>query len=56
MRSPPLLAVSEVAQLLGVHINTVRKWGDRGILPVYRLGPRRDRRFRREDVILFLKG
>lgn len=56
MSPPQLLAVGEVAHLLGVHINTVRNWGDRGILPMYRVGPRRDRRFRRKDIILFLKG
>ena len=53
---PPVLAIREVAQLLGVHINTVRNWGDRGLIPVYRVGPRRDRRFRREDVVAFFEG
>ena len=45
-----LLTVRDVAWLLHVHVNTVRLWADRGTLPCYRLGTRRDRRFRREDV------
>lgn len=52
---PPLLPVSEVAWLLHVHINTVRNWSDRGLMPAYRVGPRRDRRFRREDVLAFFE-
>ena len=49
-----LLLVSEVAELLRVHPTTVKKWADKGLLPCYRLGPRRDRRFRIEDVREFL--
>jgi len=45
-----MIAVSQVARILGVHPNTVRNWSDRGILKTYRLGDRRDRRFRLEDV------
>ncbi|MEM1055720.1 MAG: helix-turn-helix domain-containing protein [Bacteroidota bacterium] len=33
---PPLLSVSEAAERLGVHIGTVRRWTDEGILPVSR--------------------
>jgi excisionase family DNA binding protein len=51
-RSNPdaLLTISEVAELLNVHINTVRRWSNWGILKARRIGRRRDRRFRREDV------
>ena len=44
------MTVSEVARLLGVHPNTVRRWSDAGILPTYRIGTRGDRRFRSEDM------
>ena len=47
---PELLTVSQAARSLGVHPNTVRKWSKQGILKPYRVGPRGDRRFRREDV------
>ena len=39
-----LLQVKEVAELLGIHPNTVRMWADSGVLKSYRIGPRRDRR------------
>ncbi len=54
LRSKVMLTVGNVASLLGVHINTVRRWGDERIIKVYRVGPRRDRKFRREDVDAFL--
>ena len=50
-----MLSVGEVARLFGVHINTVRRWSDSGRLPVYRLGPRSDRRFDRDDIARILK-
>ena len=50
-----MLTTTAVAQFLGVHPNTVRHWSEIGILESYRIGPRGDRRFRREDVDDFLK-
>lgn len=50
----PMLTVREVANLLHIHTNTVRRWSDRGILRSYRIAQRGDRRFRREDVARFL--
>ena len=55
LRDSELLTTSEVAQLLRVHPNTVRQWANKGLLHAYRLGPRRDRRFRREDVDAFIQ-
>ncbi len=53
-RSETMLTASELAHLLNVHINTVRRWSNRGILKVYRIGPRGDRRFSKEDIDSFL--
>ena len=45
-----MLMPGEVARMLGVHVNTVRRWSNRGVLEAYSIGPRGDRRFRRRDV------
>jgi len=50
----PMLTVREVARLLHVHANTVRRWSDRGIIKAYRITSRGDRRFRLEDVAFFI--
>ena len=49
-----MLTTNGVARLLNVHVNTVRRWSDQGLLKVYRIGPRGDRRFKREDIDSFL--
>ena len=54
LNSKIMLTVADVAHLLGVHINTVRRWSNNGILKAYRLGPRGDRRFWCEDIDRFL--
>jgi excisionase family DNA binding protein len=51
-----LLTVSEVSRLLHVHPNTVRLWSNTGLLKSYRIGYRRDRRFRRQDIDSFFKS
>ncbi len=50
-----IMTISEVAYFLRVHPNTIRHWTNKGLLPSFRLGTRRDRRFRREDVENFLR-
>lgn len=49
-----MLTVREVADMLHVHVNTVRRWSNRGILKAYQINNRGDRRFRQQDVALFL--
>ncbi len=51
-----MLTTSGVAKLLNLHINTVRRWSNEGILKPYRIGPRGDRRFIKDDVISFLNS
>ena len=48
-----MLTTGEVARLLNVHDSTVRRWNDRGIIKAYRIGPRGERRFRRDDIAIF---
>jgi excisionase family DNA binding protein len=50
-----LLTTSETASLLHVHINTVRRWSNMGVLKSFRIGPRGDRRFLKEDIDKFLR-
>jgi excisionase family DNA binding protein len=50
----PMLTATEVAEMLHLHVNTVKRLGDRGELPFYRVCKRGDRRFRLEDVLRFL--
>lgn len=45
-----LLTPAQAAELLNVHVNTVRRWSNKGILETYRIGPRGDRRLRRRDI------
>jgi len=49
-----MMTTRDLAKFLNVHINTVRRWSDQGIIKTYRIGPRGDRRFAREDVMAFL--
>ena len=50
-----MMTSTELAHFLNIHINTVRRWTDNGLLKSYRIGRRRDRRFSLEDVTAFLK-
>lgn len=50
----PMLAVKDVARLLHIHVNTVRRWSDNGIIRAYRITRRGDRRFRQKDINSFL--
>ena len=49
-----MLTVEEVARILHIHANTVRRWSDQGLIRVYRISRRGDRRFKREDIARFL--
>ena len=49
-----MLTTGEVAHLLDVHPSTVRSWSNRKMIKAYRIGPRGDRRYRRDDVAIFL--
>jgi excisionase family DNA binding protein len=51
----PMLTATEVARMLHLHVNTVKRLGDRGELPFYRVCSRGDRRFRLQDVEAFLQ-
>ena len=50
-----MLTTGEVARLLHLHINTVRKWSNKGIIKAHRSGPRRDRMFSVRDITRHLE-
>ncbi len=47
------LRVGEASRILHIHENTLKRWGKLGRIKVYRIGPRRDRRFKAEDIAVF---
>jgi excisionase family DNA binding protein len=49
-----VLTSGEVADLLKVHLSSVRRWSRSGKLKGYRLGGDGDWRFLRKDVLAFL--
>jgi excisionase family DNA binding protein len=49
-----MLTVREVARLFHIHPNTLRRWSNNGRIKAYRITPRGDRRFKREEVARFL--
>ena len=49
-----MLTIRDVAEMLNVHVNSIRRWSNMGLLPVYRIGCRGDRRFRLEDINQFI--
>lgn len=48
---PELLTLKEACEILKVHPNTLRQWDEKGILKAVRFGQRRDRRYRKEDIL-----
>lgn len=49
-----MLNLREVASVLNLHPNTVRRWGKEGLLRSYEIGPRHSIRFKQEDILAFL--
>ncbi len=49
-----LLTIRDAAALLSVSAVSLRRWTDAGKLPCLRVGGRRERRFRRHDLMAFM--
>ncbi|HET6309480.1 MAG TPA: MEDS domain-containing protein [Candidatus Nitrosotalea sp.] len=54
MASNGLYNTREAAQFLRVSEASIRRWSDFGLLPSHRVGRRRERRFAKADLVLFL--
>ena len=50
----PLLAVREATHLLHVHENTVRRWSDENIIPLFRICQIGDRTYKLDDIDNFI--
>lgn len=49
-----LLTLSEAAKILKVHPNTLRLWDKKGVLTAIRIGVKKVRRYKREDIEKFI--
>ena len=49
------LTLKQVSELLKVHPNTLRNWDKNGTLKPIRIGERKKRRYKKEDVKKFLE-
>jgi len=52
---PELITLSEASKILRVHPNTLRLWDKNGILPAVRIGEKKVRRYRKIDILKFIK-
>ena len=50
-----LITLKEACEILRCHPNTLRQWDKKGILVAVRFGERKDRRYRRDDIMNFIK-
>jgi putative resolvase len=50
------LTLKQVSELLKVHPNTLRNWDKNGTLKPIRIGERKIRRYKKENIIKFLES
>lgn len=53
---PEYLTLKEVSDLLKVHENTLRNWDKNATLKAIRIGGRKIRRYKKEDIIKFMES
>ncbi len=54
---PELITLKEACEILKVHPNTLRIWDKKGILTAVRIGEKRIRKYKKEDILkLINKG
>jgi len=55
LKKDEIITLAEASDILGVHPNTLRKWDNKGFLKAIRIGTRKDRRYRKGEVVKILK-
>lgn len=53
---PELLTIKDVTHLLNVHANTLRNWEKEGLIQAVRIGPRKDRRYKKDIIQKMIYG
>lgn len=51
---PNLITLKEACEILKVHPNTLRAWDNKGILKAVRIGVKKVRRYKKEDIEKFI--
>ena len=51
---PDVLTLKQACEILNCHPNTLRNWDNKGILKAIRFGSRRDRRYKKSDILKLL--
>ena len=46
-----ILTMKQVCEILNVHPNTLRNWDNKDVLKAIRFGTRKDRRYKKEDIL-----
>ena len=55
-KMPELLTLTQVCKILNIHPNTLRNWDANGQLKAVRVGVKRIRRYKREDILKLING
>jgi len=53
--SPELLTIGEVSKLFNLHPDTLRNWEKSGVLVPLRVGTRKDRKYRKQDIQVLIE-
>ena len=52
---PEILTLKQACEFLNVHPNTLRNWDNNGVLRAIRFGTRKDRRYKKLEILKFLR-
>lgn len=51
---PDILTLKQACEVLNCHPNTLRQWDKKGTLVAIRFGERKDRRYKKSDILKLL--